>query len=383
MTASVRPRASDGSPVPPDADPRAVQVRGPGGEGAGYLLDGGLLLTSAELVGTAPSTVTFRLPGADRPWRCAMRWHRYDPARPRAARLDAALLHVLDDDWDEGRMRSRSPSPRWGRLATRRPSVPVSVTVFPGRDAVVVQGTVNAGSSVKAGRYHVTLPGSASAAGPEPWPGTAGAAVVCHGLVLGVVADAGREPGTAWLSVVPAEALVRDSGFRALAAPGPLEAAELQTVLEEGPTAPQGPEPVEAESLTRWCEERDSFSSRLVVGADDDHRRRLAQALLGRMSGRDWATGFVATAADQRALDVVADTAVPLLLVVDHADTRSETLLALLDTVARRAFAAPATPVRLLLLADDDGDWWWEARSESPVLRDVPADTVLTLHSPR
>ena len=101
------------------------------------------------------------------------------------------------------------------------------------------------------------------------------------------------------------------------------------------------------------------------------------------MSGRDWATGFVATAADQRALDVVADTAVPLLLVVDHADTRSETLLALLDTVARRAFAAPATPVRLLLLADDDGDWWWEARSESPVLRDVPADTVLTLHSPR
>jgi hypothetical protein len=382
MTASVRPSASDGSPALPGVDPRAVRLCGPAGEGVGYLLGAGLLLTSAELVGTAPSTVTFQLPGAVRPWRCAMLWHRYNLTRPRAARLDTVLLRVLDEDWDERRIPSRPPPPRWGKLATRRPSVPVSLTAFPGGNALVIHGTVSAESAVKVGRYHVTLPGSMSQTGPEPWPGVAGAAVLCHGLILGVVADGGREPGTAWLSVVPSEILLRDSGFRALAALGPLRAAELQPVLEEGPTPPQGPQRGEADSLTQWCEGRNPFSLRLVVGADDDHRRRLASALLQQMSDRDWATGFLASDVDERALDVIGDTSVPLLLAVDRADTRLDTLLALLDTVARRAFAGPSTRFRLLLLAADEGEWWWEARGESPALRDLPADTVLKLPSP-
>lgn len=382
MTAYVWPCTSDGSPVLPGPDPRAVRVCGPVGEGVGHLLGRDLLLTSAELVGTVPSTVTFQLPEAVRPWRCAMLWHRYDLTRPRAARLDTVLLRVLDEDWAERRISSRPPPPRWGKLATRHPSVPVSLTAFPGESALGIHGTVNAESAVKAGRYHVTLPGSTSQTGPEPWPTVAGAAVLCHGLILGVVADGGREPDTAWLSVVPSEMLLRDSGFRALAAPGPLEAAELQPVLEQGPTPTQGPEHDEADSLTQWCEEQNPFSLRLVVGEDDDHRRRLASALLRQMSDRDWATGFLATDVDERALDVIGDTSVPLLLAVDRADTRLDTLLVLLDTVARRAFAGPATRFRLLLLAADEGEWWWEARSESPVLRDLSADTVLRLPSP-
>ncbi|WP_073951336.1 hypothetical protein [Streptomyces kebangsaanensis] len=370
--------APDGTRAAPGPDPRAVRVSGPAGEGVGHLLGAGLLLTSAETAGTG-ATSTFRLPGTLRPWRCSVVWHRYDPTRPRAERLDAALLRVLDTDWDEQHPLSRrSPPPRWGRLATRRPSVPVRLTAFPDGDARVVHGTVNAGSAVKAGRYHVTLPGPAAEGRPTPWPGVPGAAVLCHGLVLGVVADAVREPGTAWLSVVPAAALLRDPDFRALAAPGPLEAAELQPALEEGPTAGQGPEAGETDSLTRWCEGQDLFSVRLVVGAGSGHRRRLARTLVQRMSGRGWAAGFAADA-DERALGVVADTCVPLLLVVDRADTRPGTLHTLLDGVARRAFAGPAARVRLLLLAAGAGEWWWEARSESPPLRDLPADTVLTL----
>lgn len=366
-----------------------MRVIGPTGRGSGYLLDGGLLLTSAETAGatsgTAPGTVTFRTPGSDRPWRCALIWHRYDPTLPRAMRPDAALLRVLDADWDEHQDRlgaSRQPpaSPlRWGRLTTRRASVPVSLTVFPGEDALVVHGTVGAESAVKSGRYRVTLPDPAPRRDPEAWPGVPGAAALCHGLVLGVVADAVREPGTASLSVVPAETLLRDSAFRAATGAGPVEAAELQPVLDEGPTPAQEPEPSETDALTRWCEAPDLLSARLVVGGDDDRRRRLARSLVRRMSGREWAAGRVAADAGRHALGVVTDTFVPMLVVLDRADTRRAVLLDLLDALARRALTGPAAPVRLLLLAPDAGQWWRWARAESPVLRDLPADTVLSL----
>jgi len=360
-------------------DPRVVRVSGSAAEGTGYVLDGGLLLTSAEIAGTGSTTVTFRLPQVPRPWRCSMVWHRYDATRPRAARLDAALLRVLDPDWDDQWTLRPPPPLRWGRLATRRPSVPVSLTAFPDGKALVVHGAINAESAVKVGRYHVTLPGSAPDSAPTPWPGVPGAAVLCHGLFLGVVAQAVREPGTAWLSVVPAEALMRDPDFRALVAPGPVEAAELQPVLQEMPPRGQRSEPAEAVALMRWCEGRNPFAVRLVVGADDDYLRHLAGTLVQRMGGRDWAAGFVAADVEERVLGVVADISVPLLLVVDRADSRPGTLFALADAIARRAFAGPAAPVRLLLLADDAGDWWWDARGESPLLRDLPADTVMNL----
>ncbi|GAQ65295.1 hypothetical protein SsS58_05704 [Streptomyces scabiei] len=362
-----------------------MRVTGPTGRGTGYLLDGGLLLTSAETAGATSGTVTFRFPGSDRPWQCALIWHRYDPTLPRAMRLDAALLRVLDADWDEHQDRLRalrqppSSPPRWGRLTTRRASVPVSLTAFPGEDALVVHGTVSAESAVKSGRYRVTLPDPASRRDPEAWPGVPGAALLCHGLVLGVVADAVREPGTAWLSVVPAETLLRDSAFRAETAAGPVEAAELQPVLDEGPTPAQEPEPSETDALTRWCEAPNLFSARLVVGADDDRRRRLARSLVRRMSGREWAAGCIGADADRHALGVVTDTFVPTLVVLDRADTRRAVLLDLLDALARRALTGPAAPVRLLLLAPDAGQWWRWARAESPVLRDLPADTVLSL----
>lgn len=388
MTAHAHPTPARGSPAPPDADARAVRVIGPTGQGTGYLLDSGLLLTSAETAGatsgTAPGTVTFRFPGSDRPWQCAPIWHRYDPTLPRATRLDAALLRVLDADWDEHQDRIRAlrqppSSPlRWGRLTTRRASVPVSLTAFPGEDALVVHGTVSAESAVKSGRYRVTLPDPASRREPETWPGVPGAAVLCHGLVLGVVADAVREPGTAWLSVMPAETLLRDSAFRAATAAGPLESAELQPVLDEGPTPAQELEPSETGALTRWCEAPNVFSARLVVGSDD-RRRRLARALVLRMSGREWAAGCVAADADRHALGVVTDTFVPMLVVLDRADTRRAVLLDLLDALARRALTGPAAPVRLLLLAPDAGQWWRWARAESPILRDLSADTVLSL----
>ncbi|MFJ4790056.1 hypothetical protein [Streptomyces sp. NPDC088794] len=366
-----------------------MRVIGPTGRGTGYLLDGALLLTSAETAGatsgTAPGTVTFRFPGSDRHWRCALIWHRYDPTLPRARRLDAALLRVLDADWDQHRDGIRAlrqpPSPplRWGRLATRRASVPVSLTAFRGEDALVVRGTVSAESAVKAGRYRVTLPDPGSRRGPEAWPGVPGAAVLCHRLVLGVVADAVREPGTAWLSVVPAERLLCDSAFRAATAAGPVEAAELQPVLDEGPTVAQEPEPSETDALTRWCEAPNPLSVRLVVGTDDDRRRHLARSLVRRMSGREWAAGCVVADADRHALGIVTDTFVPLLVVLDRADTRRVVLLDLLDALARRTLTGPAAPVRLLLLAPDAGRWWRWARAESPVLRDLPPDTVLSL----
>lgn len=329
-----------------------------------------------------------------------MVWHRYDSTRPPAVRQTAALLRVLDarrngragrDLWgsEEGQGGEeaegppspwyRPPPASWGRLVTGRTGVPVQLTAVSDGRPVVLQGTVNPESAVKSGRYRIMVPGHASATADEPWPGVRGAAVLCHGLVIGVVADAVRDRGTARLSAVPAETLFHNTDARELVGPGCLEAAELRPALETDGAASRAPEPPETDALTQWCGGSEAFSVRLVVGASGEHRGDLARALMRRMAGHDWAVGAVALGADERALSALADVRVPLLLVVDRADARQTTLTHLMEAVSHRAFAGPATPVRLLLLADDDGDWWWETRSEALPLRDLPGETVLRL----
>ncbi|WP_037680094.1 trypsin-like peptidase domain-containing protein [Streptomyces griseus] len=405
MTAHVRPATPDGLPAPPCPDPRAVRVSGPSGDGTGHLLDGGLLLTAARLVDGDGDTVVCRLPGESRHRRCSVVWSRYDTLVPEAVRLDAALLRVLDDDGAAHAGAAPGavcplPPLRWGRLATRRPAVPVRLTAFPGpgQDPAVLHGTVNAGSAAKAGRYHVTLSEAvppAPAGGRSPWPGVPGAAVLGQGLVLGVVAEAVRESGPAWLSVVTAERLLRDPEFRVLVGPAALEAVELRSALTRPPveaadtSQSPGPGPRETDQLARWCEKEAPFSVRLVVGADDGTLMRLARALVDLMGGRGWVTGFVAADAGAPEVAAVTDASVPVLLVVDQADSRPVMLRALLEAVARRTLVGATSPVRLLLLsAEADGEaqtgvvaggWWWTARRESLVLRDLPPDTVLAL----
>ena len=61
-------------------------------------------------------------------------------------------------------------------------------------------------------------------------------------------------------------------------------------------------------------------------------------------------------------IGALANAAVPLLVILDYAETRTGTLTALLDACAQRS---ASSPVRLLLLARTAGSWWRETQAGS------------------
>jgi tetratricopeptide (TPR) repeat protein len=406
-----------------DVDPRVVQVfcEFPDGRrsktGTGYLLDGGLVLTAAHVVGgdqvegVAPLV---QFVGARERYRCAVAWHRYEANRPKRGRIDAAVLRITDTDWRQPTALARV---RWGRFVSDLTDIPVVLNTFPTamdardeqgklvvRDLARISGVVDAGTSAKGRRYQVTInhpvPPSAHAEHSR-WEGASGAALMCNGLVLGVAADAQSEPGWAWMSTVPVVELLADPEFSALVGPGVVEPAELQPVLEQ-PVVRQAYSPVSllrpenavvgfdrerdeiVDRLRDWCTSDGWFSIRLITGPGGQGKTRLADRLVAVMRERGWSCGFLHNRAAE--LDVVGQLVTPALLVIDYAETRVGQLLELLEVVDRRSRRSDADgringapPVRVLLLARDSGDWWEEVRTDSLLLRDLGPGTVLRL----
>ncbi|MER6159646.1 tetratricopeptide repeat-containing serine protease family protein [Streptomyces sp. NPDC001868] len=400
-------------------DPRVVEVyssRPDGrGSGTGYLLDGGLVLTAAHVISRGDRTqaeVTVRLPGSRDYLPCAVEWYRYEAHEPADIRMDAAVLRISSP----GAVPPQDGLPplRWGRLVTGLPEVPVDLVGYPSgmgvrrddaggrlvlRDTVRVRGTVNAGTAVKARRYHIVLgqaiPYSAAAA-VSRWEGASGAALLSHDLLCGVVVTAKDEPGHGRARAIPAEELLADPGFRALFPHAVTEPAELQPLLERESSRPAntpvallrpdatvvpftGREDVLAR-LGAWCDQPGRFSVRLVTGPGGQGKTRLAAELVRRLRLRNWSAGFLAAGAPPDLLPLATGTRTPLLLVVDYAETRVEQLQTLLDLVDRYEHTG-TTPLRLLLLARDKeaGDWWENLCSEALPLRDPPPGTELPL----
>ncbi|QXE33222.1 hypothetical protein KQY30_01825 [Streptomyces sp. GMY02] len=388
-------------------DPRPVWVNGLAA-GTGYLLNTGLVLTSAALAGPRGGTVSVRRRADASPERFTTAWT--GPGLPSADAPDVALLCAASGHRPAS---AAAPRPvRWGRLVTRRANVRVHVGALSAQGAEptwgVLRGTLGTGSAVKSDRLHITLAGPAPGApdaGARSWTELRGAAVTSQSLLLGVVTETGFEPGLGWLRAVSAERLLRDQGFDELTGavgPGALEPVELQPVLREavhplgkvaraadqaagrhgtaGPgtdvaDAGFGPADPGAEALVAWCARAGSFGVRLLIGADD-HADRLARGLVERMRARGWTGGFLASGPTDADLSVLTDVTVPVLLVLDRAQERAHDLRALLYAVARRTSTGPAgTPLRLLLTAPAAGDWWEDARADSVLLRDLPPDT--------
>ncbi|MDT0484642.1 tetratricopeptide repeat protein [Streptomyces doebereineriae] len=67
-------------------------------------------------------------------------------------------------------------------------------------------------------------------------------------------------------------------------------------------------------------------------------------------------------------LDVLAQAAVPLLVVVDYAETRTAQLAALLEAAFRHT---GSTPVKLLLVARTAGDWWRQLQAQSALAEEL------------
>ncbi|MDG4834170.1 tetratricopeptide repeat protein [Solwaraspora sp. WMMD1047] len=306
-------------------------------------------------------------------------------------RDDAALVAIDDPHWTpvDGAV-------RWGKTVTRRPELRCESWGVPevmqraGHpvDTAQLTGTFNPGDRMVSDRYAIRLNGHPPATGEDgrsPWGGLSGAAVFCNGLrgndlLVGVIAADPVPFGHSVLEAVPAYVLHRDPEFRAvLADHSPatvIEAAELTALASSEPAAhPQGAvvSPAELlsarravvgfrgrddllEQLRTWVQQP-GVGVCLVHGAGGQGKTRLARHF-GEQFIRD-ATGGIVLWLDRTApaeeLAVIADTVVPVLVVVDYAESRPSQVAALLAALATRR-RPPA--VKVLALARTAGNWW-------------------------
>ncbi|WP_189213721.1 hypothetical protein [Actinokineospora fastidiosa] len=371
----------------PRLDPRVLEVyaKKPGqgyATGTGYLLEGGMVLTSAHVVSGTP--VFVRRPG-DSHLECAVVWH--PDHEPSADRPDAALLRITDPRWVEP---ASLPPLHWGALVTEA-AIPVALVCFPTsmevaadehsswyRDSAHLSGVVDR----RLMRVTPTHP-LPSRAGRLRWKGASGAAVLAAGTVIGVVAKAQDEPGAGWLTIVPITDLLAHPGFRELVGPIEVVPAELRHVLTAAaPRRAYSPvsllsADVEAvpfygrselvTELLYWCANDQAFDVRLVTAPGGHGKTRLARRLVTVARERGWHTGFLRDRVDAAELSVLGALTEPLLLVIDYAEDRGEQLTVLLDEL-RAVTARPSPPkIRLLLLARSAGEWWTRLLEQDPL----------------
>jgi hypothetical protein len=132
----------------------------------------------------------------------------------------------------------------------------------------------------------------------------------------------------------------------------------------------------ELAELSRWCDEPDELSARLIVGPGGQGKTRLARELVHQRIAVGWTAGFVAPDPPGQPLDFgsIADAAEPVLLVFDYAETRTDQIIRLVSVLQA---AADTASVRLLLLARSAADWWEQLRRRCP--DPFSAAVILTL----
>ncbi|GAA2468098.1 tetratricopeptide repeat protein [Streptomyces macrosporus] len=392
---------------------RVVQVKTPGTWGSGYEILPGLVLTAAHAVDEVGSPVRVRRAPDDPEHSGRVVWRggpcasdARGPERRGGRYVDAALVHVEDPGRRSATTDATEPDaterPRWGRIVGERVRVECRVWGFSrsehrAGESTQVFGTINPGNGFVGGTYVIdcdtTPPRPAEG---SPWGGMSGAAVFCGDLLTGVVTA--ELPGhlPARLEAEPAAVLLRADGF--------------QDVLDRyGPSGPRVLEPVEYAGLA----DRDHGTgpdrspasimellhpARGVVpfAGRDEHLARLHEwsrrpgpgvALIHAPGGRgktrlalefsrgpasgeeDWA---VLWPAPGRSDDVrrMPPPAMPLLVVVDGADSRVEETAAVLEFAVRHRSAR----IKVVLLARSDG-WWNDLRGREPSL---PVATLMS-----
>ncbi|MDL5199531.1 hypothetical protein [Streptomyces sp. ALI-76-A] len=107
-------------------------------------------------------------------------------------------------------------------------------------------------------------------------------------------------------------------------------------------------------------------------------KTRLAQHLANTLTAGKWSVLWLRPDTPPETLAVLADAAVPLLVIVDYAETRTPQLTALLEAAARHT---GSRPLKLLLVARTAGDWWHQLQAQT-VLAEELLDSAPTLDLP-
>ncbi|WP_245606440.1 tetratricopeptide repeat-containing serine protease family protein [Streptomyces himastatinicus] len=355
------------------------------------MIAGRLVLTSAHVVPEPGHTVRLFRPGEGGTWDGRVVW-RGTPG----GRDDAALVRVDDPSWAG----PRQPI-RWGRTVTHRPGTAcetwgvADLVQRPGRatDAVQPSGTLNPGDRFAGNRYVMSLaqhPPEPVGEGASPWGGMSGAALFCGDLLAGVIAADPAGRAHAHLEAVPAYVLLHDPGFRAaLTDHAPevgtaLEPVEWQhltepaaaTRLMNSPAAllqarrqivPFRGRTTLLADLDTWAGE-DGFAARLLHGPGGQGKTRLAQHLADTLTAGGWTALWLRADASADKLAELSAAAVPLLVVVDYAETRAAQLLALLEAAAQHS---GESAFKMLLLARTAGDWWNDLHAASTAAEDL------------
>lgn len=375
---------------------RLVGVDGPRGRGSGCLIGGGLVLASAHVVPEEGARVSCFRPGRKGKRFATVVWR----GTPRG-RDDAALLRLDEDATGAPHWPASSTVPvRWGRLVTHQPGTECEawglpdVTQRPGEPPETGQyeGTVNPGDRFVGNRHVMVLKNAApepASGGGSPWAGLSGAAMFCGDLLTGVIAADLAGFAHTRLEAVPAYVLLHDPAFRKVLSRHGVETllqpVEWWDLLEPDPLPPAAPLTSPAalleahravvpfrgrtkllDDLVTWCG-KPGLGVQLVHGPGGQGKTRLAHHLAARLDGR-WSTAWLDPGAAKDRVGVFTDAAVPLLVVVDYAETRTDQVAALLEAAWRRP---GFKPFKLLLLARTDGDWWAGLRRRSRHIRDA------------
>ncbi|MFC1431441.1 tetratricopeptide repeat protein [Streptacidiphilus sp. N1-3] len=347
-----------------------------------------------------------------------VRWQRQDET------VDAALIEIdQGQDWPVPQSLTdvlTRPPQRYGLLIGIR-TQPVTLTGFPrlqkdpgdGRRLdEQVTGRISPGTGALAGRYEILstdpLPPTDTTPGTSSWSGMSGAAVLAEtdlgeDLLCALVRRDRRATSGARLTATPAALLLDDDAFRAVVTEHtgwepvlePLEPANLLTpaAAERGLNSPAAllradaeavpfhGRTTELEDLQTWCHTGPpSLAVHVLTGPGGQGKTRLARRLTDLLSHQGWATGHLRsdlTDYDTPPNLTTLTTALPLLLVIDYAETRPRLLRRLTTHLHRTRH-----PVRLLLLARSDGEWRTDALSATPPVRALLAAAPVTSLSP-
>ncbi|MGW1998191.1 tetratricopeptide repeat protein [Embleya sp. NPDC001921] len=388
------------------------------GFGSGYLIAPRLVLTAAHVVdgtaasGTRPVKVS-RPDAGGREYPATVVWRRKD------VRVDAALVEVADLEDLDGKhvwpvpgsladLIARPPQ-RFGHLIGTRPH-PVTLTGYPGMQKDVdggprldeqLTGRVPPGTGALAERYEVLgddpMPRTEAAVGVSPWAGFSGAPVMADDgqggdFLLGVVRYDRRADGGVRLTATRAAHLICDDAFRAVISRHTRWDPALEPVEPAGVLAHAAPRrdrkspasllSADAEAVAfhgrdvdlaehvAWCAAGPAgVAVRVLTGPGGQGKTRLARRLTDTLSRQGWATGHLRSDLDDHRPPPnfsCLSTALPLLVVVDYAETRPRVLRDLVTALHHSRHR-----VRILLLARSDGPWRTGPSNAQAAVRDL------------